>query len=166
MAEQWDELYTLSSDPTWLEEMWKVNKYDVQKYWTQIESDSNLRIVDAYNQSHDSELSNSVYLIIATLFSCMGQAKEAMELFKHTEQICRDLGNQGGLAASLDKQAIILMALGRPEEAIQLLKQEEQICREVGDMKIAHRLLFFRTFIRITWSFRKLLRKKIESIKR
>ena len=57
-----------------------------------------------------------------------------MALHKQQEQICRELGNKGGLSTSLGNQALILYDRGDLDGAMALRKQQEQICRELGNV--------------------------------
>jgi tetratricopeptide (TPR) repeat protein len=47
-AEEWKELYDMLSEPKLLKYAWAKNKYDILRYWTGIEKNSNLDMLSAY----------------------------------------------------------------------------------------------------------------------
>lgn len=71
-----------------------------------------------------------------------------MDLYKETEQICRELGNKDGLQTSLGNQAGILYDHGDLDGAMTLFKEKERICRELGNKaRLARSLVNLATLL-------------------
>ena len=62
-----------------------------------------------------------------------GDLDDALRQWRKASEVFGEIGEQGGLAASLGNQAVILKDRGDLDGAMKLHKQEEQIFRELGD---------------------------------
>lgn len=134
-AKAWQRLYNLLTDIQYLSKAWHHNQFDIRAYWTQIESESSLRMVDGYAdvihapQYYDHNLINPIYQLLGV----MGHRSEAMILGNYLIEHSRLAGETSFLSASLGNQGLLLRSTGDLEGAISLFKQQERLCRDLGD---------------------------------
>jgi hypothetical protein len=149
----WQKLFSLFSDPSFFIEAWKNNKYDVKKYWTDIETYSSYRVIDAYQPviEDPGQYVTSFIWLIADLLSDFGYLNEAFSLRTFLSTTFMQLGDDNNLQASLGNQALILQRWGRLDEAMALHKQEEQICQELGNKEGLQRSLGNQALILHRW---------------
>ncbi|MBD3300207.1 MAG: tetratricopeptide repeat protein [Candidatus Moranbacteria bacterium] len=69
----------------------------------------------------------------ARILKDWGRLKEAMDLHKQEEKICRELKNLNGLATSLANQALLLsQKMGKYKEALPLAEEAVRIFKKVN----------------------------------
>ncbi len=142
-AQAWQRLFELLADTEFLEVAWHADRFEVQAAWAQVETGSELRMLDAYGLMVKAHARLGMgpavifpypqVFIVATLFSAAGHPEEALPLLAYLAGRCRHLGDAGSLQNTLNSAALTLRALGDVEGAMALLKEAEQICREHGD---------------------------------
>ncbi|MBI3610872.1 MAG: DUF4062 domain-containing protein [Nitrospirae bacterium] len=135
-AKSWIRLYDLLGNLTFFDAAWTTNQFEVKAYWAQIEDDSPLRMVDAYQPvlRTPGVVTNTNYVWnVAILLNDTGHTGEALSLHGWLVDHFQRIGDTESLQASLGNQALILRAWGRLDEAIALHKEEERICREMGN---------------------------------
>jgi len=135
-AKSWQKLYELLSELKFFQELWKHNQFDLLTYWATIETQTNLKRVDAYFQvvKNPAGFDLSIINDLSWLLHDSGNIQEAMTLNKEKERVCRKLGNMDGLHASLGDQANILYRWGKLKEAMSLYKEAERICRQLENL--------------------------------
>jgi hypothetical protein len=135
-ARSWRRLSDLLADLPFFAVLWKAGEFDLKAYWSQIEADSPLRMVDAYRPVLDdpSQLEESVCLSISALLDDTGHPSEALQLREHLVEHYRKTGDRNSLQVCLGNQALILETRGDLDGAMTLHKQQEQICRELGNV--------------------------------
>ena len=135
---EWEQLRDVLADLTFLELARRVDQYDVQAYWSQIEYHTppwaSLRMVDAYRQALDHpELQAADHLShLAGLLINMGHHEEALALRKYLIEHYRRIGDQQNLQSELAIRANILMSRGDMKQAAALLEEEERLAGVAG----------------------------------
>ena len=135
-AGSYKRLYHLLSDIPFFEKAWNVNQFEVKGYWAQIETNSQLKMTDAYSPLVEApgKISDANRLWdVAALFTDTGHPNEAFSLREFLVRHFRKTRDYARLQGSLGNQAIIFQAWGRLEEAMKLHKESEEICRELGE---------------------------------
>jgi tetratricopeptide (TPR) repeat protein len=133
-ADAWQRLYDLLSSPEFFMDAWRADQFEVKAYWTQVEANSSLRVLEAYQPALDAPDRNpDLTWPLATMLADMGYSGEALKLRAWLVDHFRRTGDKGSLEACLGNQAISLKDMGELDAAIPLLKEQEQICRELND---------------------------------
>ena len=135
MANAWQRLYDLLADQHFLDAAWKNNEFEVKAYWAQVESNTQLNILDAYQRviKEPKEYDSNHVWQIATLLHETGYPSEALILRDFLVEHYRDIGDHENLQRSLDNQAQIIYRRGDLDGAMALLNERERICRELGN---------------------------------
>jgi hypothetical protein len=133
-AREWQKLYDLLADLPFFAAVWKTNPFEVKAYWAQIEGNSSLRLVKAYQPVINTPVryADQVWHI-ALLLAETGNPVEAQSLQEYLVEHFRQTNDWASLSASLNNQAVILDDRGDLEGAMVLHKEQERICRELGD---------------------------------
>jgi len=95
-AKEWQRLQMLLTDRFFFKEVWNKNQFEVKTYWTQIETGTNLRIVEAYRsqiQAPENEPDEDYLFYLRDLLRDTGTSgqEEAKKLGK--KMIERDFGD-------------------------------------------------------------------------
>ena len=133
----WQRLYDLLADRVFFKEAWKANQFEVKAYWTRIENESSLRMVEAYKHEieHPENKEDKVYLWwLGILLDDTGHPDEALRIRSTLADHYRETGDLDGLQASLGNQALILQDRGELDRAMELHKEKERICRQLGNV--------------------------------
>jgi nephrocystin-3 len=135
-VKSWQILYNLLADLDFFELAWRINKFDVKGYWAQIETSSNLRMVDAYHSVLKAPKQipdpNQVWYV-GVMLADTGHPEESLLLRKYLVEHYRRTKDWNNLQSSLANQAVILFKRGDLDGSMKLLKEQERICRELGD---------------------------------
>jgi tetratricopeptide (TPR) repeat protein len=133
-AGDWQRLYDLLGDLEFLNAAWKVDPFDIKRYWVQVEANSPLRMVNCYRKviEHPGEHKEHARMV-SILLNDTGRIDEALSLFDYLIEHYRAAGDKARLARTLSGKAIILNKRGDLNEAMALHKVEERISRELGD---------------------------------
>jgi uncharacterized protein DUF4062/NACHT domain-containing protein len=135
---EWEQLRGVLADLTFLELALRVDQYDVQSYWSQIEFHTppwaSQRMVDAYRQAldHPERQAADHLSHLAGLFISMGHHKEALALSEYLIEHYRRIGDQQKLQSELTIRANILMSRGDMKQAATLLEEEERLASAAG----------------------------------
>jgi tetratricopeptide (TPR) repeat protein len=133
-AEAWQRLCDLLTDLGFFSAAWRADRVDIKAYWAQVEANSRLRMVAAYQGAIDPSKQYDAGSLwhLATLFADAGHLGEALSLRQGLVAYLREAGDAGNLSACLGGQAAILRSLGDVDAALELLKEQERLCRELG----------------------------------
>ena len=134
-AKAWGRLYELLADLPFFNAAWKHNQFEVKGYWTVIEENSPLRMIDAYQSIIDSP---AAYIdsswCLSNLLWDTGYIETTFSLMTAQVDHCRQTGDIGNLRYALVNQALILSNWGRFDEAMALYQEEERLCKELGNI--------------------------------
>jgi tetratricopeptide (TPR) repeat protein len=131
----WRRLYGLLADLPFFAAAWQAVRLDLMGYRVQVETNSHLRLLDAYQCVVNQPARHQEVHVwnIATLLYEKGHAKEALALQEHLVATLHKAGDEEEkLQAALGNQALVLDRLGDWERAMRLYKQQEEICRRLG----------------------------------
>ena len=131
-AGAWNELAHLLGDLDFLDEAWRANRFDVRRYWTQIEQESPRRVADQYRNVIDSPEPGIGTWSLAGLLGSMGHAKEAATIQEAITREALGEGDKANVMASLGNQAQYLRKQGRWQDAQGLFRQQEKLALELG----------------------------------
>lgn len=131
--EDWEVLRDVLADLEFFLLAWRMNKYDVQSYWAQVEANTPLRLIDAYRDVLDKPEHHSEHLShLAGLFITAGYHREAQALRGHLVEHYRKVGDHQNLQSELALRANLLAMRGDLKRAADLLEEEEQVARTSG----------------------------------
>ncbi|MFH0953774.1 MAG: tetratricopeptide repeat protein [Verrucomicrobiota bacterium] len=137
-AKAWRRLQALLTVPGFFLAAWHSSEFDVKTYWTRIEADSPLRMLDAYlvqTEHPQGEWDKDFLDRLAKLLAGTGHSGEAMKIWSHLIELSRATGDMNNLQAGLINQAEILKEHGDLEGSMALSKEGERICRQLGNLK-------------------------------
>ncbi|MDK9701294.1 MAG: DUF4062 domain-containing protein [bacterium] len=133
-AKEWDRLYDMLADLDFFDVAWNASEWDVKRYWANIETNSSLRMSNAYQNWKDTFHSHfNTWWKISVLLGDTGNMDTALQLRQRFVSFRRNTGDKASMYNSLVNLALILYAKGNLDEADSLNKEAEQICRELGD---------------------------------
>lgn len=131
--EDWEVLRDVLADLECFLLAWRMDKYDVQSYWAQVEANTPLRLIDAYRDVLDKPEHHGEHLShLAGLFVTAGYHREAQTLRGHLIEHYRKVGDHQNLQSELALRANLLAMRGDLKGAAELLDQEEQVARTSG----------------------------------
>ena len=113
-AKAWQGLYDLLSHLPFFEAAWCANEFEVKAYWTQVDDNASLRMVEAYRgvlNSPSGHHKDQIWLL-AKLLDDTGHPAESMSLQKYLVERYRQDNNLDSLQGALGNQAAILNAWG------------------------------------------------------
>jgi tetratricopeptide (TPR) repeat protein len=141
-AKEWTALFTCLKDLRLMSAIFQLDRLDLELYWQQVEANSTLRMVEAYQPvvqhlaEHVEHAENLGILFLET-----GNYDLAMQvysfLFDHTSHVY----DRPGMSNALGNKAAVLIYEGRLDEALELLEKQKQIVGELNDSKALGRLL-------------------------
>jgi tetratricopeptide (TPR) repeat protein len=133
-AKFWQRLYDRLSDLPFFKAAWKRNSSEFKGYWVQIEANSNLKIINAYQPLYDAPTQYLEYASrLIFLFENLGYEEEAMALSTCLIDHCRKIGDSWNLAFFLRFQAWYYYEHLDLDRAMAILEEAESACRKVGD---------------------------------
>jgi tetratricopeptide (TPR) repeat protein len=134
-AESWQRLHDLLAELSFFEEAWKADQFEVKAYWAKVETQSDLRMVDAYGDLLATpELLGASVWYVSILLGDTGHPREATVLREFLIEHYRSIGDRTNLQGCLGNQALILKGRGDLDGAMALHKEAERICRELGNV--------------------------------
>ena len=143
-ATEWQRLQNLLVERAFFNDAWNRNQFEVKAYWAQIESGSNLRMVEAYHrliETPETESNNHYVSILSALLADTGHFEASLKLRSLLVERYRLAGNLDDLQVALGNQALILKDRGNLDGAMALHKEEEMICRQIGKLDGLQRTL-------------------------
>lgn len=131
-ASSWARLYEFLSNKSYFNLLFPRKKYDIRTYWSNLEKNSDHKIVDAYakvikNPTDDRNLS----LAIANLLDVTGHSKEALEI---QMKLLEDPDSSASQALTLNRYAHMLIDMGKLDEAMDTLDKAIKICEKEDQM--------------------------------
>ncbi len=131
----WPKLAALLSDPSFFGAAWKYRPFEIKTYWSMIESNSGLRLLDYYQPiiSAPGEHSDCVWAL-SLLLNDTGHTVQALALAAHFEAQSRAASNSDGLRAALSLRGLMLKRQELWREAKELFQEEEQLCRQSSNL--------------------------------
>lgn len=131
--EAWQKLYWLMADLPFFDSAWRVNRFEVQAYWAQIEGNSSLCMKDAYSPVLDVPARGHQYAWnVAELLANAGHISDALTLRRYFVDYYRQEQDYKGLQAALTAMALLHKDLGELDDAVRLLEEQERLCRDMG----------------------------------
>ena len=133
---RWPELAGLLADLPFLGAAWDADQFAVRAAWAQVEANSSLRLVDAYQSLVVEPRAFAIDMAdrVANLLADTGHFGEAMKLGEHVIGRYREASDLAGLQRSIGLQAIIFHDRGDLDGAAVLFQEQERICRQLDDL--------------------------------
>ncbi len=132
-AKSWQHLYDCLSDLPFFEAAWNRDASGFKGYWVQIEANTNLTIVDAYQPVYDSPSQYLEYVgRLIFLFDNLGYEEEAMTISTCLIDHFRKMADSRNLAFFLRYQAWYYFEHLDLDRAMAFLEEAEGICRKIG----------------------------------
>jgi len=129
-AQDMESLYKLLADLEFVDAAWRMNPFDIKRYWSQVESNSPFRLVEAYRSVIEMPAQSSVHVpAVATLLKDTGHLTEALALREYEVKRVRQNGDGSDLAGALVNEANILYDLGNIDRAVTLYEEAERSFR-------------------------------------
>jgi tetratricopeptide (TPR) repeat protein len=133
-TKMWRRLYNILINPSFLSAAWKNNEYDVKTFWSKIEANSSLQMVDGYRPVVQTPSRYTEYMWeIGTLLTDMGHTKEALPLRKHLVEHFRSKNDKSSLAACIGNLAELLKVQGDFNTALALQNEAITLWLEQGN---------------------------------
>ena len=154
-AHSWQQLCDLLVDRQFFLLLWVAEHYQVKMYWTLVEGNSHLRMVEAYSSMIKQSLrakdrsstdwinrlqsSIDLYLdvrysnIVAQLLHSAGHLEQASGIWAALGDQTHDTGDYVNRLASLGNRALVLKQRGEIDEAMRMFKDQERLCRVLGN---------------------------------
>ncbi len=131
-AMSWQRLYDLLAEEQFFTAAWNTNRFEIKAYWAKVEGNSPLRMAGAYQSilkkpaNHSDSLWELGQLMIETR-----RFQEALAIWEHLIEVCRQSGDDAKLLGALNNRATILRDLRETERALASYKEQERICRKL-----------------------------------
>jgi hypothetical protein len=133
-AGAWPRLAGLLAGAGFFGAAWEKDPFDVKAYWTRIELNSPLRLVEAYRAVISDPATDPDHAWkLGILLADTGHPDEALRVRALLVGHYRQGGDQARLAGALGNQALILYDRGDLDGAMALHKEQERICRELSN---------------------------------
>jgi tetratricopeptide (TPR) repeat protein len=130
-AKDWKRLYALLSDMKFFSPLWSQAKFDVERYWAEIQKVSRFRMLKAYKNIINNPRPHIVYLHnIARLLSDFGHKKESARLYEYLIKYYGRKSDRNNQAEVMNRLLDILVFQGDNEKTIKLVKMCARICKE------------------------------------
>ena len=140
-AGEWPRLFSLLASPSFFPSAWEANSSEVKSYWTQVEANSTLRLVDAYYAPITAgDVSVRYFGDVGTLLHETGHLSLARKMREIQIDSARGLNKPERLAVALNNLAFMLDSSER-ERAMELLDEAERICRQQSDRELLKTVL-------------------------
>ena len=132
-ANSWHRLYELLAEKQFFTAAWDINKFELESYWSQVETNSALRLADAYKGILEFSADYKDFIWkVAILLHETGHLNEALQLRNFLVNYYRQIGDKKKLADALRNLALILTDQGNLDKAMAMLKEDEHLCRISG----------------------------------
>ncbi len=135
-AGDWSQLTNVLSSPSFFYALWQQNEYDAKMFWAQIENNSNMRMVTAYQFVLESPEEYLHYLRpLASLLLAGGHTQEALILQKARLRNSENQEDPSGLALALGDVAMLQAGCGLYAQAAEYYQREAAILLQLGDLR-------------------------------
>jgi tetratricopeptide (TPR) repeat protein len=134
-AKSWDRLSDILVDQQFFITAWNANQLDVKRYWTQVENNSQIKMIEAYRNTIDtpSQYDKTFIFSISNLFIDTGHFFESFLLVDYLEEYYRRNNDHQNLLGCLLSQAANLKARGKYDSAMKLYIDAERICFKLNN---------------------------------
>jgi len=133
-AAAWLRLAHLLSQPGFLDTLWEKNSYELKAYWTQIETNSPLRMERVYGAVIQQPARHPDFAWrVGVLLADTGKLKAALRVRTCLTEYYRRQGKSEDLQNALDNEALTLRICGDLDGAMAMLKEGERVCRDTGN---------------------------------
>lgn len=115
---------------------WGADRFEVTRYWAQVERHSHRRLADAFRDLADTPIREENADLVwnaARLLDDSGHGGQSLALWRALIDYGRRTRDQHRLGGALGNAAIRLKDLGELDAATELLKEQELICLAHGD---------------------------------
>ena len=131
-AGAWDRLVALLKEPAFFSAVYSARKFDLLRYWAEIEQTSPYRVVEAYaGAAGDPSFDDDGLNRVALLLRSVGHPAEAGVVW---ETMAAGATDPNVRQAWLCNQTNILAERGDLDGAMALYKEQERICRDLGNI--------------------------------
>ncbi len=133
-AGAWQGLAELLAIPAFYAALWQENHFEVRSYWTQIETNSLLRMEQVYGRVISEPTEElGIAAAVGTLLSRTGKREAALHIHRRLVEHYRAQGDSTRLQIELLDLANTLKALSDLDGAFALYEELESLCRGRGD---------------------------------
>jgi tetratricopeptide (TPR) repeat protein len=135
-AKDWQALAKSLTDLDFVAAVADNDTFELQAYWTQLESNSSARIVETLGHiiSHPSAYTDYLHPL-GVLLSTTGHTEESHRLQEEQVRFAHSTRNQQQLAVAQEELAKTLHMMGEQDSALHLLQEQEQLCSEIDDRR-------------------------------
>jgi tetratricopeptide (TPR) repeat protein len=136
-AGAWLRLGDTLRDLAFLEAAWLANRFEVTRYWAQVERHSHRRLLDAFRDLVNVPVQQENADLIwnaARVLEDSGHGDQALALWRALIEYGRQTGDQHRLSGAVGNAGVRLKDLGQLDAAMELMKEQERICLANGDM--------------------------------
>ena len=131
-TKEWKRLFETLSNFDFFDKAWHLHKFEILRYWTKIQSNSELNLMDAFKPLLKSPLQNlnqSVLISISQLLSSSGYFTEANALLSKLIEFYREVDDQLSLVECMNLYSSNLIESScELDKAMNLLNEQERIC--------------------------------------
>ena len=133
-GKNWESLFTILQETSFIDALLKTNSIDVQTYWSGIESNSHFKIIDAYwkiiDNPHEHE---KIAGGIVSLITNAGYFDQTVSMLNKLSSYYRQCGDREHLLRTQLDIAGTLANAGDYSQAMEIYKEQEKICRNLGN---------------------------------
>lgn len=131
----WRRLCDLLGDVSFFVAAWETDPFDIRRFWTRLESESEFRMRDSYRPVIEapSRFGTQAKFAIATLMCDAGHLADAMSIFRSMAEHDLASGNLDRYARILAFEANLVADVGNLEEAMAIYRRQEKLLREMSD---------------------------------
>jgi tetratricopeptide (TPR) repeat protein len=156
----WGKLYEILSETEFFNLSWQFSAFDVKRYWSSIERNSKLSIVEAYSEIlRNPDKYHKLFLKLGILFTDLGHLEQSISFKESLISYYRKNNDYSNLQVSLGNLGITKLRLGDHDGAERLFYEQEMLCRQ---FKINHDLATSLYNQGIIWQLRSHLGKAMK----
>lgn len=137
-ADEWRRLYDLLSDLDFFGLAWKNNEFEVKRYWSKIDNNPELSLVEAYRpliDSFDEIPTKETLMQVSDLLLDTGHLAESAELKQALLNHCRNSDDVTQHAECVRGLAEVMWKTGNVKRAMELYQEHKKICEKIGDIQ-------------------------------
>ena len=128
-GEQWEGLFDLLCDPSFLETIWEEKRYEVQSYWAALDRNMPSSLERVYERIGRSVTPAGYVFVFSQIMSNLGYVDPALSLARLLANDERDPDPR-----AIQHLGSLLEQRGELDQALKLQRQAESISREAGDL--------------------------------
>jgi hypothetical protein len=136
-TKSWQQLYDVLSEVPFMRAAMKADQFQLRACWTLLESESLLRVLDAYRPILDEpEIYPEAVYDVIELIRVLGYQAEVRRFVKSSIARARQSGSREEIRKWVSHEARLLEEMADLTGAMERLKEWEQLCRAAGDKKM------------------------------